>query len=97
VAQFDVYRVAGGYAIDCQSDLLSHLDTRLVVPLNHPDNAPKPADRLNPFFTVEGQSLVMVTQFAGVVSVKSLRDKVLSLTEHEYTIKSALDMLTSGY
>ena len=97
MAQFDVYRLPGGYAIDCQSDLLDHLGTRLVIPLNRPANAPKPADRLNPSFTVEGERVIMVTQFAGVVSVRSLDDKVMSLVEHAYVIKSALDMFVSGY
>ena len=97
MAQFDVYRMPDGYAIDCQSDLLSHLETRFVVPLNRPVGAPKPAERLNPSFTVENERMIMVTQFAGVVSVRSLRDKVTSLIEQEYVIKSALDMLISGY
>ena len=39
--------------IDCQSDLLEHLNTRFVVPLIAQEDAPKPAQRLNPLLTVD--------------------------------------------
>ena len=56
MARYDIFaRVEGdGYFLDCQADLLSHLNTRFVVPLLAPDIAPKPAGRLNPQFFVDG-------------------------------------------
>lgn len=50
MAQFDVYRnrLEPGYLLDCQSDALSALTTRLVIPLLPPDYAPLPSRRLNP-------------------------------------------------
>lgn len=97
MAQFDVYRIGDGYVVDCQSNLMRHLATRLIIPLYPPDRAPKPADRLNPSFTLDGIELVLVTQFLGVVPLGALRDPAGSLAEHEYVIKSAIDMLVSGY
>jgi toxin CcdB len=61
--QFDVYRnvTEPGYLLDCQSDALSGLSTRLVVPLLPPDYAPLPSRRLNPTLRVEGDEFVMMT------------------------------------
>ena len=52
MAKFDVYRqkLGGCHVLDCQADLLSDLNTRLVVPLLPIGEAPKPAIRLNPIF-----------------------------------------------
>ncbi|MFN3591725.1 MAG: CcdB family protein, partial [Thermaurantiacus sp.] len=79
MARLDVHvRADGapGYLLDCQADLLSHLNTRLVVPLLPLDAAPKPADRLNPVFDIAGTAHVMVTQFAAAVLAKEMGQKV---------------------
>ena len=74
MAKFDVYRQkqGGWLVLDCQADLLNDLNTRLVVPLLPINQAPKPAVRLNPIFEVEGERLVMVTQFAASVPIREL-------------------------
>ncbi|EZP71178.1 CcdB-like toxin protein [Novosphingobium resinovorum] len=99
MAKFDVYRMAAGngYYLDCQSDLLSELNTRLVAPLLAEEEAPRMALRLNPKFEIEGASFVMTTQFMGSVPLTELRVRVTSLHEHDLTIGNALDMLISGY
>lgn len=76
--------------------MLAQLNTRFVVPLLPREIAPKPADRLNPLFTVGGQEVVMLTQFAAAVHVKELGSHVASLAEHRYAITNALDLLISG-
>ncbi|KAK0344782.1 hypothetical protein LTR94_013086 [Friedmanniomyces endolithicus] len=53
--------------------------------------------RLNPRFDVEGQELVMMTQFSAAVSARSIGKPLLSLEQHHYVITTALDMLVSGY
>lgn len=97
--KFDVYRRrdGAGYLLDCQADLLDSLNTRLVVPLLPPEDAPKPAARLNPVFEVEGRPHVMVTQFASAIMVRELGERVGSLESEQYVIGSALDMLVSGF
>lgn len=97
--RFDVYRGTGGadLLLDCQSNLLLDLNTRFVVPLQLPENAPKPARRLNPVFEIEGQQYVMVTQFAAAIARRECGQFVLSLASEQTTIMTALDMLISGY
>jgi toxin CcdB len=97
VAQFDVFRSRdGSFVIDCQSELLRHLESRFVVPLMPLDRAPKPAGRLNPLFQIEGRELSMMTQFAGSIDSDELGAFVCSLPERRYEITGALDMLIGG-
>jgi toxin CcdB len=67
------------------------------VPVLTPEAAPKPADRLNPFFIINDQRYVMVTQFAGAVPKHELRAVAGSLIDHDMAILGAIDMLISGY
>lgn len=98
MARFSVYRNGDGlYLLDCQADVLSHFNTRFVVPLLAKDIAPIPADRLNPEFTVAGQPLVMCTQFASAVRQCELATFVVSLSNQNDVIIEALDMLISGF
>lgn len=98
MAQFDVYANAfgSGLLLDCQADLLSHLNTRLVAPLLLPDHAPKPAGRLNPLLEIAGERYVMVTQYAGAVELREMGAKVASLAGHGREIMNALDVLLTG-
>lgn len=98
MAQFDVYQNAfgSGLLLDCQAQLLSHLDTRLVAPLLPPAQAPKPAGRLNPAFEIGGEPYMMATQYAGAVEVRELGPKVASLAGHDREIMNALDILLTG-
>ncbi|CAO3419715.1 putative CcdB-like protein [Azospirillum doebereinerae] len=68
--------------------------TRFVVPLLPPNEAPQPAVRLNPVFSVERRPHVMVTQFAGAVRVAELGACVGSLVSQDTAIVAALGMLT---
>lgn len=99
MARFDVFRNEGGtgYLLDVQSDLLSGLNTRVVVPLLPRSFAPSPAQRLNPVFEVEGQAVLMATQFMAAVPVGELRAHAGSLAGQHDEISSALDMLFLGF
>lgn len=98
MARFDIHRARGepGYLLNCQSDLLDYLNTRLVVPLRQPHQAPVPAARLNPFFEIGGVKHVMVTQFASAMPVRDLGSPVASLLSEQDAIMNALDMLLTG-
>lgn len=98
MARFDVHAGPTGreLLLDCQADLLSHLNTRLVVPLMAPDYAPKPAGRLNPLFEVGGKPYRMVTQYAAAIELRSLGPVVTSLEDRDREIMNALDVLISG-
>lgn len=99
MAKFEVYarRDGPGFLLDCQADLIGDLNTRFVVPLLPEAEAPRPAARLNPLLDVQGQRVVMVTQFAAAVPSKELGDPVGSLLAEQDPIGNALDMLISGF
>lgn len=97
MAQFDVWRtIDGDLVVDCQSDLLEHLDTRFVVPLLPADQFAVVARRLNPLFTVEDVERVMYTQFAATVPARQLGDFVVNLGDRNFAIIDALDVLLTG-
>lgn len=98
MAQFDVWRTADGdLVIDCQSDFLNHLNTRLVVPLLTSDQFDVVARRLNPLFMVEDVEHVMYTQFAAAIPASQLAERVVNLDASSIAITSALDMLITGF
>lgn len=99
MARFDIFKNKGeaGYLLDVQSDLLSGLNTRVVVPLLPKSSAPSPAQGLNPVFSIEGQEIVMATQYMAAVPEGELRSAVGSLAEKQDEISAALDMLFLGF
>jgi len=86
-----------GYLLDVQTDLLSDLNTRVVVPLLPTTVAPKPAARLNPVFEFGAEPLVMVTQFLTAVPTSILKAPVGSLDEEFEKVTAAIDMLMQGF
>ena len=99
MARFDVYRNAGGsgYLLDVQSDLLSDLNTRVVVPLMPVDQAPRPARHLNPVFEIENAQVVMVTQFLAAIPATELKRPLCGLQSAQDEIRAALDLLFVGF
>jgi len=98
MAKYDIYALNGGrLVVDCQADLLLHIDTRFVVPLLTEAEAPQPAARLNPVLIVQGAPMVMLTQQAAAVPVKYLGYPIVSLAAQQDSIGNALDMLICGF
>lgn len=99
MARFDVYQNRGGsgYLLEVQSDLLSGLNTRVVVPLMPEAEAPRPAERLNPGFMVEKTKVIMATQFMAAVPESELRLAICNFAEQQREISTALDMLFLGF
>lgn len=99
MAKYDVYPnpSGDGFLLDVQTDLLSDLNTRIVVPLLPLARAPKPATRLNPTFEFKGEPLVMVTQFMAAVPVGILKNAVGHFDQEFETITSAIDMVMQGF
>ena len=66
MARMDIYPAPGargvGYVVDVQADLLSMLETRVVIPLFPEPVAKAIAARLNPTFEIDGQRHVLMTQ-----------------------------------
>lgn len=86
-----------GYLLDVQTDLLSDLNTRVVVPLLPPSSAPKPATRLNPIFEFDGRPVVMVTQFMAAVPTSLLKTSIGNLDNEFEKVTTAIDMLMQGF
>ncbi|MDQ7774994.1 MAG: CcdB family protein [Paracoccus aminovorans] len=87
----------GGYLLDVQSDLLSDLNTRVVVPLMPLDQAPRPATILNPVFDIHEIPHAMVTQFLSAVPASLLRRPAGSLAGQSEAVTRALDFLYQGF
>jgi toxin CcdB len=99
MARFDVYRNpdGSGYLLDVQANFLSHLNTRVVAPLLPPDEAPRPAQRLNPRFHIGADDVVMVTQFLAAVPSSMLKAPAGTLADHHSDIVDAIDFLMQGF
>lgn len=99
MARFDVYPglSGSGYLLDVQADTLALLNTRAVVPLMPREEAPRPADRLNPILRVRGSEVVMVTQYIAAVPTRRLGRPVGNLANQHTAIVTALDFLVQGF
>jgi toxin CcdB len=98
MARYDVYPGSRGlgFLLDCQSDLLDDLDTRVVVPLM-PVAGFSPVLRLNPVFVVNNTTLIMATQLIFAIPCERLGRPVANLESEHFDIVRALDILLTGY
>lgn len=105
MARFDVYPNPGSHAdttpylLDVQCDLLSGLDSRMVIPMRslvHFAKVKLPT-RLTPVLQVNGQDYLLETPKMGAVPQRMLKNSVASLTNAQDQITSALDFLFQGY
>lgn len=98
MARFDVCRLTDGtLVLDVQADLLNDLRTRIVVPLMKRAEAPKPARHLNPVFDIDGEQLVMKTEFLSAVDRSVLGPPITNLASHSFEVTRALDMAFQGF
>jgi toxin CcdB len=98
MARFDVYKTRKGQIlVDCQADLLSHLDSRFVVPMIETDRGLQVVGRLNPTFDIEGKPFIFFAQYATSMPNNQLGTCIGSLAEKDYEISIALDMLLIGF
>jgi toxin CcdB len=98
MARFGVYRLPDdSLVLDCQSDYIDHVGTRLVVPLLPPEEMPSALPALHPCFDIDGERLMMATHLVGAVHARLLKQTILMLDHHEDAIKRALDMLLFGF
>ena len=96
MAQFDLYRLAGGQlVVDLQTDLIGIEASRIVAPLREAGrHAALPG--LTPTVEIGGAAwIVRVPELAAVPGAE-LRDRVGSLAGHRHALKRALDSLIDG-
>jgi len=104
MAQFDVFENPNKatnqtipYLLDVQSDLLDTLSTRVIVPLVSASAMGKAIKHLNPEFTIRNTAVFMSTAELAGVPVRSIGEKVDSLTGRRHEIIAALDFLFTGF
>ncbi|MHC8494771.1 CcdB family protein [Thalassospira sp. SM2505] len=95
MAKGDIYRFEAGYVVDVQSDLLSDLKTRVIVPLRLKSEYAIPAERLNPVIRIESNEWVLLKQFIATVSLAEFGEKVGEF-EDSFALTNALDMVFHG-
>ena len=102
--QFDVFenpsprmRDVYPYVLDIQSDLLSSLATRMVLPLSVTSlTATELPRRLCPVMAVNGRSLMLVPFEAAPLDKRLLKIKMASLQDRSHEIIAAMDAVLNG-
>ena len=85
------------YVVDVQSDLLSSLATRMVVPLAVTSlTAADLPRRLCPVMSVKSQSLMLVPFEAAPLDKRLLKKKLASMQDRSHDIIAAMDAVLSG-
>ena len=86
------------YLLDVQSDLLSTLATRVVIPLFHQQRLPiQPLARLMPVFHIHGEAHVLMTPQLAGIAIKDLGDPAGDLLQYRQEIIAAIDLLITGF
>lgn len=95
--QFDVYANAGEpLAVIIQSDLLSDLATRVIIPLFEPISDKEVMRALNPQVTFQSRTLILSPQLMATVFVSDLGEHLGTLDKDRDVIIRAVDALLSG-
>ncbi len=96
MAQYDVHRLRNGsLVVDCQSNFLDVLQTRLVIPLVDLDAVPAALPRLHPLIDVSGKTMLLATHL--IAAIPELGPEGASLAAHDFTIGNAIDFLLGGF
>ena len=85
------------FVVDVQSDLLSALPTRMVVPLAVTTLATRELPhRLCPVIRVNGKSLMLVPFEAAPLDKRLLKTEIASVRDLSHVIIAAMDSVLSG-
>jgi len=86
------------FLLDVQSEVLSMLGTRLVVPLYRQEAAGgAPMSRLCPLVPFQGQALVAMVPEAAGIPLRELGPRVGDLASSRREVLQALDLLWRGF
>ena len=101
MARFDAYKFKSAsvpMVLDVQTNLLSDLQTRVVVPLVPLSKAEKEVlPRLKPILQINGKDYVLMTTDIGTIRTKDLGTIAANLKDQHHTITGALDFLFQGF
>lgn len=98
MAQFQVYRVAGGrLVLDLQTDLVE-TGSRVVAPLIPISVGQMAIGRLEPIFEIYGEDHALHTAEMAAIPSSLLKGQLVAdLSCFDYEIRGALDMVFSGF
>lgn len=88
---------SGTIVVSVQSNHLSDLDTRLVLPLVPAGSRNLPIKRLNPVVELGGKRYYIATENAAALKMTEFGPNVGSLADYGDEIQGALDFLTVGF
>lgn len=101
MAQFDVYKNENErtnndvpYLLDIQNDLLSSLDTRIVIPLVF---SLAKVDGLTKEIKIDDEILYLYTDQMATIPFPLLSEKICSIKEQSEEIKNSIDFLIYGF
>lgn len=105
MARFDIYRNPGRnqenipYLVDVQSNVISGLATRIVIPLRTLSkfSSLTPPGDLFPVVEVDGVPHFMDTPQMGAIPLSELKVKAGSAQAHQFDIQTALDRVFGAY
>jgi toxin CcdB len=101
MAQFDVHENPRKrdypLLLDVQAELLSRLETRVVVPMVLLKRyGVRPITRLNPIARIRGVEYLLLFQELAAIPTSEMGDKVTSLAGRRADLLAALDLLFTG-
>lgn len=104
MAQFDVYannnrntKKIYPFLVDIQHDALSHLATRLVVPLVNTSVKPGMSmAKLTPEITIDEASFIFMTPQLAAVPAELLQEPLGSLSHSRHLLVDAIDFAITG-
>jgi len=101
MAQFDVYKNENKrtnkevpYLLDIQNDILSSLDTRVVIPLVF---SLAKVDKLTKELKVKDETVYLYTDQMATIPFSLLNEKICSIKEQGDEIKNSIDFLIYGF
>ena len=85
------------YFVDVQNDLLSDLNSRIVIPISTQKALNNlNAKRLCPVIEIDGNTFVLLTHQITSVPCSILKKEVTTLEHYRYDILGAIDLLLTG-
>jgi len=85
------------YLINVQSEVLSELNTRLVIPLCNKKNINKEIKILNPIIEINSVEYICLTQQMASIQMKYLGKVILEIDDLRSEILSAIDFSITGF
>lgn len=100
MAQFDVHPLDQDdiLVLDIQSNLLSHLSTRAVIPLKLSAHIKhEEIERLKPVLNIQGKDYILLTTEISYLKCKHLKPGIDNLQRERPKIIQAIDFLIQGF